>query len=350
MNYSVNTITQYRGFAKTPPCNTGVFVTTPSPVTSQVQTVSLGWVRMTGRGAQTRSLVKHYLSTTFDDVWNDRGKGVHYYQYSSRSALGMQIWYSEEVEYFTVEIPQSVLDTIDLQNQKDLITVLRQEFELKPTRVDAAVDDYSGCLQLDKIKHALDSGNIRSRLQDYETTDRKRRRLKGFTCYIGNRQSNTFLRFYDKAVEQKMRGKPVENDEWKRLEAELKAEQAELFIDKLIVADLEDWHDIFRQRIRAAVDFVDASADSNKSRCPLLDWWQQFCSDAIKLKLPVPKPVPTIEKVLQWFETSVSSTLATLSKYYGKDEFFQVINLLIDEYSNRLNVKQRFILQRLKPT
>jgi len=112
-----------------------------------------------------------------------------------------------------------------------------QGFRVNASRIDIAVDDYDGMLNMDAI---ASSANNREFVSQFRTAYEQGYNNiltgegKGRTIYFGTRKSATLCRFYDKLIEQKMKHK---NDSdklkelekiphWIRMEFEFKREQA----------------------------------------------------------------------------------------------------------------------------
>lgn len=103
-------------------------------------------------------------------------------------------------------------------------------FDGKSTRLDIALDDFNEILDLEGVEWYLNHGFVTSRFQKYgiigqrKTTDGS---LLGKTINFGSRQSEAYIRLYDKKLEQENdKKKLVEVESWQRYEVELKQKQA----------------------------------------------------------------------------------------------------------------------------
>lgn len=341
-----------------PASNTGV-LDTSLPTTDNFQTCSLGWLTFTLDPTKYPELVDLYSTTeliqAFLDYWCNlagdklierRFPGLHGYQFSKRSLSGLIFSYSEDRSDASCQVRQSALETLSLSQQKDLLVVLSETFRAKFTRLDLTVDDSTGNLTKERVYQAYKDKAIRSRSQVREWVENRRKGAEGWTLYIGSRMSESFLRVYDKTAEQLQKGKIVPEGII-RLESELKGAQAQTQAQRLIESDIEGWIKIFLQQIRSQVDFIEHN-DSNKSRCRLAEWWAEITKGEISFRLPIPRALASIDKVLSWFHFGVGSTLSFLSKYFGEEQLSSIVDSLIQEYSNRLNSKQLYLLQNLQ--
>lgn len=89
------------------------------------------------------------------------------------------------------------------------------------TRLDIAYDDFSGTLNLTEIKEMRDKDRYTSHLRRNQETRTGRRIEDGLTVSFGSPKSNVYIRFYDKAAEQKLQG-----IHWVRAEIQLRGKHA----------------------------------------------------------------------------------------------------------------------------
>lgn len=179
--------------------------------------------------------------------------------------------------------------------------------------------------------------------------------IKGTTFYVGSRESNFVIRFYDKLAEQLQQRLEVPDGctSWTRCELELKGNDSMSAFNAFL--DMPD--DGFAEYMRGVLNdhcrFI-SRTDSNISRCPVKRWWREFLQGCTScFKLPHGKPsrsaaarafrglaqyVPTVftmfqewglEGVYQWFSTQVE-----LLKARGRDVYKHEIaeNLREDIY------------------
>lgn len=101
--------------------------------------------------------------------------------------------------------------------------------------------------------------------------------LKGKTIELGRRRSNSFLRFYDKRVEQAAKGEDISGfDHWSRCEIEFKHRNAcsVLLLYAMSKSD-KDFADCIKGKIFDLIRFIDFD-HSRKYNCTVCAWWVDF--------------------------------------------------------------------------
>jgi len=179
---------------------------------------------------------------------------------------------------------------------------------LKPTRLDLAFDGapFSPFFLYEQYKQ----GNVRTRVRNHDYVHPKTNKAKhwsiernpnGDTFYLGSKASTWYLCAYDE------RG-------WTRLELRLSGERAELAYEALI-GDAEQFKQTSLGWLREFCDFVDAKADSNKARAPLLSFWSEFIGSIERVKMSLAaKVADTLEKTVNWIHNQVSASLVIYFK------------------------------------
>lgn len=184
-------------------------------------------------------------------------------------------------------------------------------------RIDVALDDRTGVIDVDRIYEAVVKGQCVSHFRQSRIIaglDMGSGSDTGKTLCMGSRQSDTYLRIYDKAAEQRAKDKPVEGS-WIRWEMEWKNERAHAVGLALSTLDQEAFQKYIVGVFRTAVDFRDCTRDDDpKDRyyAPLLDWWTVLTDGMRRAKLEIIKSVQKIEEVKQWAEKSLSPMLGLL--------------------------------------
>lgn len=218
------------------------------------------------------------------------------------------------------------------------------------SRLDLALDDYEGLLNLDEIERCLSYGEVATRWKHYEVRVGKMTIGSlgvgdGKTLYLGSRTSETFARIYDKNKEQAAKNPYfVPLDHWVRFEIEIKKRRAQqLFTEllSLISSGSDDIGGFLAGYIRGLLDFKEISTDdTNKSRWPTVAWWDTFLSFSAKLRLTLPRAIDTIERAKRWVTRSLSPMLAVLSSI---DTFW--LDEAISNGQNRWGMRHHKLLQ-----
>lgn len=141
----------------------------------------------------------------------------------------------------------------------------------------------------------------------------------GNTLYIGKRQSDVFLRIYDKRLEQIAKNGTDCSCEWVRWELELKKERAVKAVEYLLsgyclgsvtIGILSNY---FRVIVRD---------DSNVSRCTTDPLWECFVGGVEKLRLSISKTTKTISEKKDWIIKQCMPTIsAVVASEFGDMSF-----------------------------
>ena len=199
------------------------------------------------------------------------------------------------------------------------------------SRLDLAIDDYDGLLDMEKIAAALeDDSSFTSRWTSHstisKTTHGKNSRTSN-TIYLGSRRSEMFARIYDKAAEQHDRGNVPSRETWVRFELEAKKRKAHK-LAALVVA--QDWETI-RSIIMSYLCFREPSqTDSTKSRWDVAGWWSDFLGTLERVSgFFSSEAERTLDQVQRWFETNMAPTLALAFEAWRGD-LDQVLEVIVE--------------------
>jgi phage replication initiation protein len=164
------------------------------------------------------------------------------------------------------------------------------------TRLDGAIDDRVGLLNLDRIRQHKKDGAVVSRFEEgrvFENFDLTTGKAKGATVYFGSPKSNVQLRFYDKAAERLAKGHPLPPGEiWNRCELQARKEQADQLARILIAGGVP----AFAKVLNNFISFreVGSGGLAHRYRWPVAAWWSEFITTTEKLSLwvaPIIKPL-----------------------------------------------------------
>lgn len=213
---------------------------------------------------------------------------------------------------------------IELSNS-DYLAYARtlSQFGTKYKRVDLAVDDTSGLLDIETICHAVEARHFVSIAKkgpkgmiDYDAVGR--------TFYFGRGQSQTVIRIYDKAAEQRAKGKLYVGP-WVRVEMQLRSERADAAV-KYILEHPDDWRTAACGWLLAALDFKIPGEGSNKSYWATAEWWLTFLDHASKQHIFISRRVPTLDDVIEWLKHQVAPSLLVVQTAIGKDALSDIAN------------------------
>lgn len=216
--------------------------------------------------------------------------------------------------------------------QDDLVLFLRTllyEHKAKFSRVDLAIDDYSKVMDPRLIVEAYADGNFARFRKFKQILNYKNGELSGWTLNFGSRESDSFVRYYDKDVESK-----GHIPAW-RLEAEFKDDKASKVVDTLCLLPLDDLHDhlgeLLGKLVVGEIDFPDRQGTGRRiDRCKPLPWWKEF-QDRVggSIRVVCPRPKPTLHRKAKWIRDQVIPSIATL-------EIFHELESMSDFFSNQM--------------
>ena len=325
-----------RGAAADPPpaSNTGVLNTQ----------VKIDWLECTFKHSQLDTLLEWCKKFDFEEL--DHG-AMGYDCAAKFAGSGWLLWCSDdergERQGVHISFPSTCLDNLLAHgyNSTQLLSTVSL-FEVKQvTRIDIAYDDHpqdaqAGLLDLDTILDAVKADEYVSRAR----TVRLMQTLKGgkgTTLYFGSGQSDSLLRIYDKAAEQKL------NDEhWVRVEIQLRHERAHALFLLLVSENSVEDFDIGAVLL-AVLDFKTPTDDENKSRWPTVSWWAEFVNTVSRIRLSKARVMAdSIEKSKRWIHHQVAPTLAFLMKANQGDMDY-ITGVLIEGLQRLSKAKQAIL-------
>ena len=200
--------------------------------------------------------------------------------------------------------------------------------EGKGTRFDMAFDDRTGALTVERAHQALLDGQCVRRSKRFRRHTPMIERKGGIEpegdcLYLGTRESATYTRIYDKALERKAHGEPVEGP-WTRCEVEWKEERADHMLRMLAMMPEQYFMAYTVQVLRSVVDFRDVTRDTPSwalGYSSALPWWDALTAGLSLCRMVIEKPAVMIQKAAKWFVESVAATMAVLCvhKDFGEE-------------------------------
>lgn len=213
-----------------------------------------------------------------------------------------------------------------------LIQAVYLDPDAHATRVDLAMDDHSGLLDMDTIIEYSDNSQINSRIRKTRVvSDRDGRNDLGKTLYIGAPSSAFRVRIYDKAKEQYAPGEDGYSKPWIRVEFVMRGKHADGFIAAFCNSD--DLGKLAAGILNDHLRFIERD-DSNITRCSTAQWWLDFldCVEAVKLFFPEPIQ-HTIDRSIEWLTYQCSPSMATVLKAVGWVRFKQILDYGLEHMS-----------------
>jgi hypothetical protein len=271
------------------------------------------------------SLLSTLCGVRFDLTVNSPRKIGVFWNHIYRSAGGSLYCFRNTPDGFSYRL---ALSGTDCSNAGQLLLLhfltlfRRQVSTLRCSRLDIALDDYSKQLSPSLFVAAIELGNYSGfRNGDYIRNLRR----DGFTVYLGCRQSEHFVRYYNKYVES---GGAIDSY---RFESEFKGKKSDFLFNLLCSAPtVEAAHSLLPQIIFGKINFFDEKS-KNLSRNPFCKWWSDFVSavSSIRVFSPSPPKKTSIESKIGWIKRQVAKSLATISVALGAecfDEFMHEVS------------------------
>ena len=213
----------------------------------------------------------------------------------------------------------------------------------KISRLDTALDDRAGILDMKTIYEAGKAGHVTSRYRGMQPvlpkiafgagngTDERPE-----TLYFGDpRQGESGIRIYDKRVERMAKGYE-DPGPWIRVELVVKDDQARSLAKEI---GARGFVPAVTGAIREKLDFKEPGTDSNKRRWASASWWAQALGTAEKLALSAKSVARTITEHMQWLETQVARILAKVNMAH--DNAPSILNYLLMRGQEKLKPTDR---------
>lgn len=196
---------------------------------------------------------------------------------------------------------------------------LISQYECTVSRLDLAIDEFNGLLNVPAIMECAKSGEVNSRMKKVKGIfDLNGQDDEGSTVYFGAESSDFRIRIYDKGKQLR------QSDPWVRVEMVLKRDNSTAFVNKFIegweLGQNEDQEvgSMARSILMDKLRFINRD-DSNISRCSLKDWWAEFLGSVEALRV-FSRVVAEhgVDHLAQWLIDQVAPALAlTFEAYHG---------------------------------
>lgn len=267
-----------------------------------------------------------------------------------------------EIEFITVKISSRGLSETfkETETKKPLVTIdelIRWIFKNckwnkckgendRPagiTRIDFAIDDFDGFIDLEMVDHKIKKGCFITRLVSMSGINgfSLRDRLPtGKTIYLGVRTAETFIRLYDKNAKCKEQGIfiPKEIDTWNRLELEFKAGRANWFTFNYVSNPNFNAYQAILGIFRLT-GLPLAKVQKNKDRFEVCRLYSRFLNNT---KKPSPLKVPSLVYDLESLEKYIEKTSASAIDTYVRVNGFNKLKEVLEERKEATNKKLKY--------
>ena len=172
------------------------------------------------------------------------------------------------------------------------------------SRLDVALDDREGVLNMDHIVACCNEGRVVCRygkIIPSEERDEVTGAVKGRMVTFGNRGSGTSIRIYDKALEQGVDG------HWIRVEMQARKAKAQALANA-VGGDEAPISGI----LLSYLDFKDKGRSTRRERLPTAAWWTQFLGTKKRFQLQTAPRNQSIEKTHDWMMKQMARGYASV--------------------------------------
>ncbi|ULH30410.1 replication initiation factor domain-containing protein [Leptospira weilii] len=273
-----------------------------------------------------------------------------------------------------------------------LTQLINEAIELrgKFTRIDLALDDYEGVLDLPHIYEKLKRKEVASRFRGYSKFEspfdlvekgslfRDHKIGKhGYTIYIGSfRQSNCFVRIYDKKLQV---GPECAWPIWNRLEFQLNHHAADQYCNPTWnvnpeTGEILNMNERFPDPRRAKFEnrsfpktafyylkFLDPCYkhrlddlgnvhldEIHKRYWPVCTWWTNFLRTAEGKGIGLPKNETGLQDIDNWLRNQTSGAMYLLTEVYGEDYLDEILEEGKEKFES--NKKYQNLLKQSQET
>jgi len=348
MVFDLKEASQNERYSSTPPySNRGALNTEESPLRSLVD-----WVSCTLKKFESVESLISFIGLEFDKFREvESGK----YGYKKHVRFGhIAVYYdgNDDMGMFLDISGQGCreYEAFGSLTWSELFTkIIAKDFNF--TRLDIAVDDFSGYLKMSTIKAKVKNGEVRSRFKsaiDITKVQLSDGSSGGETLYMGSASSRIQIRFYDKKLEQESKDRVLDEglDHWVRVEIQMRKEHANA-VAFMIAKNPDSIGDCVLGILNNYVTFcVKSKVDSNKARWKVAKFWEKFLNGVGKISLSMDAPELSIERSESWIVRQTTPTLAMLYTAFEGD-MTKFTNYLINGV-NKMDDKHLEIINRFR--
>lgn len=203
------------------------------------------------------------------------------------------------------------------------------------TRLDVSYDEHEGLLDMRTIVRDTYNQEYVSRARSWSTECSN----KGFTAYVGSKQSDVLIRIYDKAAERHCDS----GVHWIRVELQLRGSRAWAFLD-LPGALGDNFAGVLANYLR----YVDPDPDdSNRWRWPVKDYWAQLLAGASAISIfTAPGVEYNLDRCEDYVYRQAGNAIDCLIQIYGVDRFMERLKernvFMSDKYKHLIQAYKGF--------
>lgn len=280
------------------------------------------------------------------------------YESSANSVRGCKATWNSATEEKLGEgrlyLSGTALNAADPRDRWRLCRALASQWKVRCSRIDIAFDDYTKqLLNYELIRDAGERGNYtHAAIRFTEHREFLRGRpSNGGTLYLGSRQSDKYIRFYDKEAQSKGAKKSI------RFECEFKERWAESIFKDYVAFTTEQYESgeaehYLASALSSTIDFVERPRDPSEqraSRCVRFAWWQKVLDVLGGQRLYPPKRERTsMAKKIHWTDCQLAPSLSLMADAMGWRNFMVWFTNMLDAARERRTKVGEALLRQLK--
>jgi DNA relaxase NicK len=284
-------------------CNTGAL---------NRPTLKIDWLEFTVKRMIPVSAVRLYLDLDFA-VFSKSDHGMQgytdLYQYGAVKVLHSP---AKSERGTKIILSAKALDEVGVDAVEILKLVLLDCGTF--ARIDIALDDRTGNVDMSVLEYAVKSEHDVSRFTQFEFRQpycSRTRKPVGNSLYFGKASSSRQVVFYDKRLERIAKGED-DTGPWLRCEVRWKKRAANILAKVLSERGLSCAGDV----IRGVVDFreQDNSEIENRSVC---QWWESWTGSFDIIRTGVKKIVNDVYKKASWLDKQLKKSIGQVTSILG---------------------------------
>lgn len=221
-------------------------------------------------------------------------------------------------------------------------------YNMNITRIDLAIDDFTGYFTLKQIEGCIRRGCVASRFRtarNFEEFLLEDGLTNGQTIYFG--KTDVIIRFYDKYRERINKGYALncDIDFWQRTEIQLRGDRAFAAIQCIVQNELQIGNFI-KGVLNRYLAFKIKGTQKDRAKWKNCKWWEKFLNGVDKIKLSLTAPEKTILRTKDWIDTQICASVATLYEALGDDTLF--LEYILNRGKTQMSDKQKELASDFK--
>jgi len=270
---------------------------------------TVDWLNFTCSNADNRTVYE--LAKTAIRPGHDESKALHGYELAIENAYGARVmWHTKRADMPPhVMYPGSVLNKY-ASDGTTARSIIQHHMLYNDTckRIDLALDVLDSELNIKELSDMMEQGKAKTKFKTWTFLHGN----NGDTLYLGSRQSEQFIRIYDKGAQLGT------DDNWVRIEIELKGSRAVEFARYVATNTQDDYINRSRQLMLANISFP-------------TELWAEIMGT---VEVGISKAQNNEPDTAAWLLTQVAPAMARYIQKTGNEriveQFMAIVHTMID--------------------